>query len=100
MTIDKAFETLDPEEFEFLHDWNDLKEAAVIARKAIKKQVPVKMVQFNNKDEYMCPICGFWYHLNGETEQKYKYFGYCVACGQAIRFNAERNESTVLEGRI
>lgn len=81
MTVDKAFEILDPTEWEFLHDWDDLEAAAVVARAALKKQVPVKMVQFSNKDEYMCPICGFKYHLNGETEQRYKYLRYCVACG-------------------
>ena len=92
MTLDKAFEVLDPAEWEFLHDWDDLKAAAVIARKALKKQVPVKMVQFNNKTEYMCPICGYEYHLNIKTEQEQwdKYLNYCIACGQAIRFNAKK----------
>ena len=68
-------------------------EASEMAIKALKKQIPKKPKEYEDKF-YACPICGNvlmhkWKKYNTELMDKSNGLPYCLSCGQKLDWSDE-----------
>lgn len=93
MTIEEAIKILDvnvicsPKAFKF-------REAVDVATVALKKQIPVKPKEY--EDKYYACNCGNillmkWKHYPTKLTPKSEGLPYCLACGQKLDWNASDN---------
>lgn len=97
MEWEKALEVVKENYDVALHDWDDLTDeyqenqvlAFDLAMKAIKKQIPKKIIHHRGND--LCPTCAFFFGLREQRKKLMSWkMDYCKECGQRLDWGEKK----------
>lgn len=89
MSIERAFEILDPTHRERYESLEPVNEACRMGRAALFLQMKESPYQDGDEDVLACPNCGSGEYLHNEDGNRNRF---CGQCGKAIAWNEEADK--------